>query len=138
MRDVDVKYIDPSYMIRSVKPIATDAVYVRKTPLILHVFLHNPPPRAQQCKLLAHAAVHAAFSGFTGTTVGLVNTRYVLLPSSAVIKSPRIVDPNGQLWARLVCATMRSVLCGIWNVQPSHVTPRHTTQRGSIGQPDLI
>lgn len=29
VKDVDVKYIDPSYMIRSVKPIATDAVYVR-------------------------------------------------------------------------------------------------------------
>ena len=32
------------------------------------------------CKILAHNAVHSAFAGYTGVTVGLVNTHYVLLP----------------------------------------------------------
>ena len=31
-------------------------------------------------QVLAHNAVHAAFAGFTGITVGLVNTHYVYLP----------------------------------------------------------
>ena len=33
------------------------------------------------CKMLAHGAVHGAFAGFTGITVGLVNTHYCYLPS---------------------------------------------------------
>ena len=31
-------------------------------------------------QVLAHNAVHAAFAGFTGITVGLVNTHHVYLP----------------------------------------------------------
>ena len=31
--------------------------------------------------MLAHGAVHGAFAGFTGVTVGLVNTHYCYLPS---------------------------------------------------------
>lgn len=63
--DADVKYIDPSYMIRSVATSSQDRIY---------------------CKILAHNAVHAAFAGFTGTTVGLVNTHYVNLPIPVVIQ----------------------------------------------------
>ena len=35
--------------------------------------------------------MHAAFAGFTGVTVGLVNTHYVYLPIPLVIQSPRRV-----------------------------------------------
>lgn len=69
-RDADVKYIDPSYLIRSIPTTSGDRIY---------------------CKILAHNAVHAAFSGFTGVTVGLVNTHYVLLPIPVVIQAPRRV-----------------------------------------------
>jgi len=31
-------------------------------------------------QVLAHNAVHAAFAGYTGVTVGLVNTHHVYLP----------------------------------------------------------
>jgi hypothetical protein len=41
---------------------------------------------ARSCRILAHNAVHAAFSGFTGTTVGLVNTHYVYLPIPVIIQ----------------------------------------------------
>jgi len=44
------------------------------------------------CKILAHNAVHAAFAGFTGVTVGLVNTHYVILPIPVVIQAPRRVS----------------------------------------------
>jgi 6-phosphofructokinase 1 len=78
--DVDVKYIDPSYLIRSVPTRTTDRVL---------------------CRMLANGAVHAAMAGYTGVTVGLVNTHFVYLPIPLVIQAPRKVDPNGELWNRL-------------------------------------
>lgn len=42
--------------------------------------------------LLQHNAVHAAFAGFTGITVGLVNTHYVYLPIPVIIAAPRKVS----------------------------------------------
>ena len=41
------------------------------------------------CKILAHNAVHAAFAGLTGITVGLVNTHYVR--DLAVSALPRLI-----------------------------------------------
>lgn len=79
-KDADIKYIDPSYLIRSIPTISGDRIY---------------------CKILAHNAVHAAFAGYTGVTTGLVNTHYVLLPIPVVISSPRRVDPKGKAWNRL-------------------------------------
>lgn len=70
-KEADVKYIDPSYLIRSIPTTSGDRIY---------------------CKILAHNAVHAAFAGFTGVTVGLVNTHYVLLPIPVVIQAPRRVS----------------------------------------------
>ena len=70
-KDADVKYIDPSYLIRSIPTTSNDRIY---------------------CKILAHNAVHAAFAGFTGVTVGLVNTHYVILPIPVVIQAPRRVS----------------------------------------------
>ena len=49
-----VKYIDPSYMIRSVPANASDSLY---------------------CMLLAQNAVHGAMAGFAGFSVGLCNNR---------------------------------------------------------------
>lgn len=80
MQDVDIKYIDPSYIIRSIPTTSGDRIY---------------------CKILAHNAVHAAFAGFTGAVVGLVNTHYVYLPIPIVIQAPRRVDPRGKQWNRL-------------------------------------
>eukprot|EP00891_Asterochloris_glomerata_P002507 jgi/Astpho2/2507/e_gw1.00048.51.1_t len=79
-KDADIKYIDPSYLIRSIPTTSNDRIY---------------------CKVLAHNAVHAAFAGFTGVTVGLVNTHYVYLPIPIVIQAPRKVDPKGKMWNRL-------------------------------------
>ncbi|PRW56044.1 phosphofructokinase family isoform B [Chlorella sorokiniana] len=79
-KEADIKYIEPTYMIRSIPTIAGDRVY---------------------CKMLAHGAVHGAFAGFTGITVGLVNTHYCYLPIPLIIQAPRRVDPNGELWNRL-------------------------------------
>ena len=77
---VDVKYIDPSYMIRSVTTCASDRIYA---------------------KVLAHNAVHAAFAGFTGVTAGLVSGHHVLLPIPIVVAAPKTVQVNGKAWNRL-------------------------------------
>ena len=82
-KGVDVKYIDPSYMIRSIPTITTDRIY---------------------CKVLGQAAVHGAFAGFTDFTAGLVNTHYVMLPTTTIIQSARTVDPKGRQWNRLKTA----------------------------------
>lgn len=55
-------------------------------------------------QVLAHNAVHGAFAGYTGITVGLVNTHYVYLPIPTVIQAPRKVDPRGKAWNRLRAA----------------------------------
>lgn len=65
MQDIDIKYIDPTYMIRAIPTTTNDRIY---------------------CKVLGQGAVHGAFAGFTGCTVGLVNTHYVYLPIPVIIQ----------------------------------------------------
>ncbi|KAK8543199.1 hypothetical protein V6N12_015763 [Hibiscus sabdariffa] len=56
---INLKYIDPTYMIRAVPSNASDNVY---------------------CTLLAQSAVHGAMAGYTGFTSGLVNGRHTYIP----------------------------------------------------------
>lgn len=80
-----VKYIDPSYMIRSVAPHAADAEY---------------------CMLLGQNAVHGAMAGFTGFSTGLVNNRLVYIPISAITaNSPRKMNARGRTYERLLQIT---------------------------------
>lgn len=65
LQDIDIKYIDPTYMIRAIPTTTNDRIY---------------------CKVLGQGAVHGAFAGFTGCTVGLVNTHYVYLPIPVIIQ----------------------------------------------------
>ena len=76
--EATIKYIDPSYMIRSVAANPRDAFY---------------------CMLLAQNAVHGAMAGYTAFSVGLVNNRLVYIPISRLVAtSPRILDPRGRTW----------------------------------------
>lgn len=80
-----VKYIDPSYMIRSCPANATDS------------FL---------CMQLAQNAVHGVFGGLTGFSVGLCNNRMVYLPIPTLCDaSPRTLDPHGRTWERVLSMT---------------------------------
>ncbi|KAK9836290.1 hypothetical protein WJX81_002333 [Elliptochloris bilobata] len=81
--DADVKYIDPTYLIRAVNTNSTDRIY---------------------CKVLGQSAVHGAFAGYTGFTPGLLNTHYVFLPIPVIIQAVRTVDPSGRSWNRLKTA----------------------------------
>jgi len=79
-KPVDLKYIDPTYTVRAGATNASDSIY---------------------CTVLGQNAVHGAFAGYTGITVGLINTHYAYLPIGPVIEKPRRVDPQGRMWNRL-------------------------------------
>lgn len=80
----DVKYIDPTYMIRAVRANASDGIL---------------------CTVLGQNAVHGAFAGYSGITVGICNTHYVYLPIPEVISYPRLIDPNSRMWHRCLTST---------------------------------
>jgi len=80
-----VKYIDPSYMIRSVPANAEDSYY---------------------CGMLARNAVHGAMAGFTGFSVGMSNNEMVYIPIPLLTSnSPRLMDVNGRSWEQVISLT---------------------------------
>jgi len=83
-REVNIKYIDPSYIIRSAPTIANDSIY---------------------CQRLGANAVHAAMAGRTECLVGLVNERFVHVPMALAAGKRNFVDPESALWRDVVEAT---------------------------------
>ncbi len=80
----NVKYIDPSYIIRSVPANANDSVF---------------------CGFLAENAVHAAMAGKTGLIIAKWNDVFVHLPME-IVKAPRKkIDPKGSLWRSIKLST---------------------------------
>ena len=86
---VNMKYIDPSYQIRSAVTTANDSIY---------------------CERLGNNAVHAAMAGKTKCVVGLVHDKYVYIPMSLVTISRNKVDPEGALWRDALDATRQPIL----------------------------
>ncbi|XP_052725579.1 ATP-dependent 6-phosphofructokinase 5, chloroplastic isoform X1 [Vigna angularis] len=80
----DVKYIDPTYMIRACRANASDGIF---------------------CTVLAQNAVHGAFAGYSGITVGACNTHYAYFPIPEVIAHPKLVDSNSRMWHRCLTST---------------------------------
>jgi 6-phosphofructokinase 1 len=96
--EATVKYIDPSYTVRSVAANAADSLY---------------------CMQLAQNAVHGAMAGFTGFSVGLCNNRMVWLPiPELVATSPRVMNRHGRTWERYVVVIVGVVVwwwrCLLW------------------------
>lgn len=81
---INMKYIDPTYMIRAIPSNASDNIY---------------------CTLLAQSAVHGAMAGYTGFTVGPVNSRHAYIPISRVTETQNIVKLTDRMWARLLAST---------------------------------
>lgn len=79
--EIAMKYIDPSYMIRSMPACASDSIY---------------------CARLGANAVHAAMTGRTACLVGRVNNRLVHVPIGAAADRRNRVDPEGALWRDVV------------------------------------
>jgi len=82
--EINLKYIDPSYIIRSVPAAPEDRVF---------------------CLNLGRHAVHAGMAGKTGMVVALWHQSFVHLPLSLVTRGRRKVDPNGDLWRSVIETT---------------------------------
>lgn len=83
-----LKYIDPSYIIRSAVAVPTDSVY---------------------CSRLGNNAVHAAMAGKTGLIVGMVNDRFVHIPIEIAVSQRKRVEPEGDLWRDVLEATHQPI-----------------------------
>ncbi|KAG2248525.1 hypothetical protein Bca4012_088180 [Brassica carinata] len=81
---MNLKYIDPTYMIRAVPSNASDNVY---------------------CTLLAQSAVHGAMAGYTGYVSGLVNGRQTYIPFYRITEKQNHVVITDRMWARLLSST---------------------------------
>jgi len=81
---VNVKYIDPSYMIRSLPANARDSNF---------------------CLRLGHAAVHAGMVGKTDTVIGSWRRRLTHVPIPMAVSSRKKVDTDGYLWQTVLSAT---------------------------------
>lgn len=83
-RDVTLKYIDPSYAIRSVPASPSDSVY---------------------CWNMARNAVHAAMAGNTEMLIGRWHGRFVHVPMPLATRSRKQVDPGDEIWTSVIEAT---------------------------------
>jgi 6-phosphofructokinase 1 len=79
-----VKYIDPSYLIRSGAANASDAIF---------------------CNELARYAVHAGLAGRTDAVVGRWHRRFTHVPLALITGDKKRVDPDGAQWLSVVEAT---------------------------------
>jgi 6-phosphofructokinase 1 len=79
-----LKYIDPSYQIRSLPASAFDAEF---------------------CTSLAQGAVHAAMSGRTDMYIGVARGSFIHVPIGAGGDRPKVLDPRGSVWQRVLEAT---------------------------------
>ncbi|MDO9528675.1 MAG: ATP-dependent 6-phosphofructokinase [Syntrophales bacterium] len=82
--DINLKYMDPSYMIRSVPANASDSHY---------------------CGVLARYAVHAGMAGKTGMLIGQWNNAFVHFPLKTVTSERKLVDPEGSNWMQVLEST---------------------------------
>ncbi|MDR2602190.1 MAG: ATP-dependent 6-phosphofructokinase [Spirochaetaceae bacterium] len=87
--EITLKYIDPSYQVRSAVAVPVDSIY---------------------CDRLGNAAVHAAMSGKTKLVIGLVNGHFVHLPIKAAVSRRSHVDPESSLWRDTLDATHQPIL----------------------------
>ena len=83
-RDVSLKYIDPSYTIRSAPANARDAAF---------------------CLVLAHNAVHAGLAGRTDMVVGFWKHEFTHVPIALAVSERKQIDAMGRLWNHVLAAT---------------------------------
>ncbi len=81
--EINLKYIEPSYLIRSVSANASDSIY---------------------CNSLGQYAVHAGMAGKTGLLVAMMKDEYVHLPLNTVASS-RQIDPHDNIWLSVLETT---------------------------------
>lgn len=79
-----LKYIDPSYTIRSMPANPHDSVF---------------------CLLLGHNAVHAGMAGRTNMVVGFWKDQFTHVPIPLAVSRRKQIDPKGRLWSNILAST---------------------------------
>src|SRR6056297_524185 len=87
--EISLKYIDPSYMIRSLPANANDHVY---------------------CSFLGRDAVHAGMAGKTNMIIGYWNNFFVNVPMPLTTGESKRVDPEGKMWQTVLESTGQGAL----------------------------
>jgi 6-phosphofructokinase 1 len=82
--EVNLKYIDPSYTIRSLPANPRDSAF---------------------CLLLGRHAVHAGMSGRTGMVVSNWKGEFTHVPIRMATSSRKKIDPNGRFWSTVLSCT---------------------------------
>ena len=82
--EINLKYIDPSYTIRSVPA--------------------NPHDSAL-CIIFGHNAVHAGMAGRTGIIIGFWNQRLTHVPISLAVSQRKKIEPEGWVWNSVLSST---------------------------------
>jgi 6-phosphofructokinase 1 len=82
--EVNLKYFDPSYIIRSIPANGMDSIF---------------------CLHLAQHAVHAAMAGMTDVVVGNWHGYFTYVPIPLATSARRKIDPHGQLWQSVLLTT---------------------------------
>ncbi len=75
--EANIKYIDPSYIIRSVPANSDDSLF---------------------CDLLARHAVHTAMAGKTDLLIGQWHDAFIHVPIALAIEEKKRIDPESELW----------------------------------------
>ncbi|RCK80523.1 MAG: 6-phosphofructokinase [Candidatus Ozemobacter sibiricus] len=81
---VNIRYIDPSYMIRSARALPSDSIY---------------------CNQLAQNAAHAGMAGRTGMVVGIWNDHFTHVPIEMAVKNRKLIDPESTFWLNVLEST---------------------------------
>ena len=79
-----LKYIDPSYAIRSVPATAHDSAF---------------------CLLLGHNAVHAGMTGRTNMVVSFWNHQFTHVPIALAVSERKKIDPESAFWSSVLAST---------------------------------
>jgi 6-phosphofructokinase 1 len=83
-KEISLKYIDPSYLVRAVPANAHDSIF---------------------CMQLAQNAVHAGMSGKTGMLIGLWNGKFTHVPFLLATSKSKRLSPEDPLWLSVIEAT---------------------------------
>jgi len=90
-KEATIKYIDPSYIIRSLPANALDSEF---------------------CLILGQHAVHAGMAGRTDMVVGYWNQRFTHMPIALAVSRRKQLDPRGAEWQSVLQATGQPATIG--------------------------
>lgn len=83
-KEVNLKYIDPGYIIRSAPANSNDSIY---------------------CARLGTNAAHAAMAGKTEMIISQVHNKLVHVPTAMAVSTKNNINPDGSLWRDVIEAT---------------------------------